>query len=128
MEFRDQRSQKSMIGVDDSELSVIVEAFESLYYEKQNQKPNRRRSAGGGRKGALPTSRDKVVFCLYYLKRYPTFDELGNRFGLARSSAFESLQNHLPLLKAALDKLGVLPPDSFQKPSDLADHLEKKDN
>lgn len=117
-----------MIGVNDDELSTLVESFDSIYLEKHSQKVNRRRSVGGGRKGALPTSRDKVVFCLYYLKRYPTFDELGNRFGMARSSAFESLQNHLPLVKAALDKLGVLPPDSFQKPSDLADYLEKKDN
>jgi hypothetical protein len=128
LEFRDKRSQMAMIGVDDSELSELVEAFNQLYLEKQSQKPNRRRSSGGGRKGALPTGRDKVIFCLYYLKRYPTFDELGNRFGMARSSAFESLQNHLPLMKAALDKLGVLPPDSFQKPSDLANHLEKKSN
>ena len=127
MEFRDKRSQQAMIGVEDSELSQLVEVFEALYKESHGQKPNRRRSVGGGRKGALPTSRDKVVFCLYYLKRYPTFDELGNRFGLARSSAFESLQNHLPLVKAALDKLGVLPPDSFQKPSDLTSHLEKKE-
>lgn len=128
MEFRDKRSQLALIGVDDVELSQLVEAFEEIYLEKHRQKPNRRRSAGGGRKGALPTGRDKVIFCLYYLKRYPTFDELGNRFGMARSSAFESLQNHLPLVKASLDKLGVLPPDSFQKPSDLSTHLEKKDN
>lgn len=126
MEFRDKRSQMAMIGVTDTELQQLVLEFEALYLEKRIQKPQRRRVVGGGRKGALPTGRDKVIFCLYYLKRYPTFDELGNRFGMARSSAFESLQNHLPLVKAALDRLGVLPPDSFQSPSQMADYLEKK--
>lgn len=127
MDFRDKRSQMAMIGLDEVELAQIVPVFERLHLEKQSLRPNRRRLAGGGRKGALPTARDKVIFCLFYLKRYPTFDELGNRFNLARSSAFEALQNHLPLLRAALAELGVLPPDSFQTPTEMADYLEKKE-
>lgn len=35
---------------------------------------------GGGRKGKLPSMRDKLLFLLYYLKVYPTFDVMGVQF------------------------------------------------
>lgn len=84
MEFRDKRTQQALIGLEEAELSQIVVVFDLLYKNKQSLKANRRRLVGAGRKGALPTSRDKVIFCLFYLKHYPTFDLLGQQFKMAR--------------------------------------------
>jgi len=71
-----------------------------------------RSRAGGGRKGVLASSEQKLSFILFYLKAYPTFDVLGATFGLPRSKACE----HAPRLAKALEHclrtlgvLGVLP-------------------
>ena len=49
----------------------------------------RQRRAGGGRKGLLVSPEQKLLFLLFYLKTYPTFDVLGATFGLSRSKACE---------------------------------------
>ncbi len=86
----------------------------------------RRRSIGGGRKGSLPTIRDKVVFCLFYLKNYPTFDVLGNLFSLSRSSAHEALHKWLPVMEKSLKELNLLPPSSCSGVEDMRLYFEKK--
>ena len=88
MTFRGNREQKSTIGVDELELTQLETAFSNTLLQQRLSSPHRR-SIGGGRKGSLPTVRDKVIFCLFYLKNYPTFDVLGNLFSLSRSSAHE---------------------------------------
>lgn len=125
MTFRDLREQQSLIGVNDTELGKIVSIFSDLILAKAISF-DRKRAIGGGRKGSLPTTRDKVVFCLFYLKTYPTFDVLGNLFNLSRSSAHEALHKWLPLLQASLEKMDVLPTSVFSSPEEMASYFEKK--
>jgi hypothetical protein len=74
----------------------------------------RRRKPGGGQKGKLPTEHDKLVFLLYYLKVYPTFDVLGTQFGLSRSKACENFHGLFPVLCQALQNLNVMPHREFK--------------
>ena len=57
---------------------------------------------------------DKLVFMLYYLKLYPTFDVLGTQRGLSRPKACENVHSLLPILYKALQNLGVMPHREFK--------------
>ena len=65
MTFRDDREQRSTIGVDEQELTQLETAFSNTLLQQRLSSP-RRRSIGAGRKGSLPTVRDKVIFCPHY--------------------------------------------------------------
>ncbi len=125
MTFRDEREQRSTIGVNEIELTKIEQIFSDLIFENGKSK-ERKRAVGGGRKGSLPSTRDKVIFCLYYMKNYPTFDVLGNRFGLSRSSAHEALYKWLPFTENTLKQLDVLPQSLFSSPEEMTGYFEKK--
>jgi predicted DNA-binding protein YlxM (UPF0122 family) len=125
MTFRDDREQKSMIGVDCMELKKIEESFSEVL-TKERSTSKRQRAIGGGRKGSLITSQDKVIFCLYYLKNYPTFDVLGNLFHLSRSSAHEALHKWIPILKKSLENLDVMPQSLFENAEQMHAYFEKK--
>lgn len=125
MIFRDEREQRSTIGVNEPELIKIASVFSELIFEKSKNK-SRKRGVGGGRKGSLPTTRDKVIFCLYYLKNYPTFDVLGNLFRLSRSSAHEALHKWLPVMELTLKQLDALPNALFSSPEEMKIYFEKK--
>jgi hypothetical protein len=57
----------------------------------------------------LATRADKLLFVLVYLKTYPLQVVLGKLFGLSISQANYWLHHLLPILRRALDDLGVLP-------------------
>ena len=109
IDIRDERQLKAFIGLSFEHLTQREEAFSNVYearkeqaYEERKAKGERHRAPGGGKKGQLRTIRDKVVFLLYYLKVYPTFDVLGAQFGLSRSKACENVHKLAPILHQAL--------------------------
>ena len=80
----------------------------------------RERKAGGGRKGALSSLEQKLLFALVYQKSYPVQSIMGELFGMGQSQANEWLHILLPILKQALDDLGYEPerdPKSSRKAS-----------
>lgn len=79
----------------------------------------RKRAAGGGRKGQLSTTAQKLLFSLVYQKTYPLQALLGEVFGLSQSRANRWIHRLLPILQQALDELDVLPP---RVPSKFAPH------
>ncbi|WP_166648015.1 transposase family protein [Hymenobacter sp. UV11] len=72
------------------------------------QRP-RQRKTGAGRKGVLASPQQKLLFSLYYLKTYPTFDVLAATFGLSRSKACENAHRLAKALERTLQAKGVLP-------------------
>jgi len=67
----------------------------------------------------------KLLFSLVYMKTYPLQALLGAMFGLSQSRANRWLQRLLPIVKQALDALGVLPsrePEHFAEQE--RDHQE----
>ena len=95
-----------------SEVLSLAPTFESCLVQRKYQvRPKELwlRKLGGGQKGALPTSLDKLVFILMYLKIYPTFDVLAFSTNRHRSKAHRSVVQLLPVLELALGRRLVLP-------------------
>lgn len=120
-EIRDERQMRALTGVSTEKLLILEAAFAlALDDEKEKSyreglaKGERQRKPGGGQKGKLPNAHEKLVFLLYYMKVYPTFDVLGAQFGMNRSKACENLHGLLPILYKALENLGVMPYREFK--------------
>lgn len=120
-EIRDDRQMRALTGVSTEKLEVLEAAFAQAFtaekekiYQKQVQEGKRQRKPGAGQKGKLRTIRQKLIFVLYYLKVYPTFDVLGAQFGMARSKACENLHFLYPILGQALVSLDVFPHRKFE--------------
>ena len=106
---KDPRLCKALTGLSHQEFSDLVPVFEKALFELRMQKPKRKRKAGGGRLGKLPTIEAKLFFILFYLKTYPTFDVLGFLTDRERSHCCESVRFLSKALKKALGRELVLP-------------------
>jgi len=120
LEIRNERQLKGLTGVNQTQLNQIERTFAQVYQEDKQRAyeiavaaGERERAPGGGRKPKLLTNHAKVIFVLYYLKNYPTFDVLGSHFGLAASKAHDNLKALLPILYESLVRLGVMPQREF---------------
>jgi len=96
------------------EFTEILPAFEQTYlkvYPASQTKPgkHRDRKAGAGRKSHLDRMEQKLLFALVYQKSYPLQSVQGELFGMSQGRANEWIHRLLPILKQALEELGVLP-------------------
>lgn len=130
LQIRDDRHMRSLTGVSLSQFEILLEVFTMNYIQRQWQAyqeglitGTRQRQPGGGRKGALPSMREKLLFLLYYFKVYPTFDVLGTQFNMARSKAHENLYKLVPVLYQTLVHLEVMPHREFATPDELLQAL-----
>ena len=100
-------------------LPAFARAYERLYPPGRTMTGRpRRRSAGAGRKAVLAGPEQKLLFLLVYLKTYPLHAALAELFGLSLSRVNSWLHRLLPVLREALDDLGVLPerdPQAFAR-------------
>lgn len=104
----------AMTGLTLAEFRDLLPAFETAYDrtyppDRTATGQPRQRWPGAGRRGALARSEDRLLFLLVYLKTYPLQVVLGQLFGLSTSRANFWLHHLLPVLRSALDGLGVLP-------------------
>lgn len=83
-------------------------------YEQAVLAGRRTRKPGGGRHGKLTTATSKVLLVLVDCKLYPTYDDLGSRFGMSKFAAFSNLNTYFPLVAETLARLGVLPHRTFK--------------
>ncbi len=109
--LRTERLCRAVTGMTPAEVTALVPTFESsLIQDKYQRRPKVLwlRQIGAGRKGALPTTLDQLVFVLMYLKVYPTFDVLSFVVGHHRSRSHAAVIRLLPVLELALGrKLGL---------------------
>jgi Helix-turn-helix of DDE superfamily endonuclease/DDE superfamily endonuclease len=118
---KDRRQLLALTGLTPKEFVALHETFCVAYAtvyrgDKTAEGCVRKRQSGGGRKGQLGTTEQKLLFSLVYLKTYPLQALLGEMFGLSQSRANRWLQRLLPIVKQALEGLGVLPsrePEQF---------------
>jgi len=104
----------SLTGLTPSEFDLLLPAFEHccecLYpVDRTAAGRPRQRFPGGGRTGALHEPGQKLLFLLVYLKTYPLQVLMAELFGLSRPRVNYWLRRLLPVLRDALDQLGVLP-------------------
>jgi DDE superfamily endonuclease/Helix-turn-helix of DDE superfamily endonuclease len=100
---------------------LTVAAFETLLadferadhddrQQRDQQRPTpRQRRPGGGAKGALPTSADKLVFLLFSFRQYPTQETLAFRFGFSQGQACQWIHRLTPIVNRALGSELQLP-------------------
>lgn len=113
----------SLTSLTPEEFADLLPAFQRAYLKKYPVSKTktgkaRRRKVGAGRKGALASIEQKLLFALVYQKSYPLQSVMGGLFGIGQSQANEWIHDLLPILKQALDDLGFLPerdPQKFQK-------------
>jgi hypothetical protein len=104
----------ALTGLTPKEFQYVLPAFERAYARhypntKTLAGTTRQRKAGSGRKGALNSSEQKLLFALVYLKTYPLQVVLGEMFDLSQPRANEWIHRLLPVLQQALQDLGVRP-------------------
>jgi hypothetical protein len=113
----------SLTSLTPEEFEYILPAFEKVYQHvypdgKTKTGQKRERRSGAGRKGALASIEQKLLFALVYQKSYPVQSIMGELFGMGQSQANEWIHTLLPILKQALDDLGYEPerdPKQFKK-------------
>ena len=132
--LRDDRQLRSVTGLGRSAFEKLLHEFSICLkeYPRENRtkKPRnrRQRKPGGGRKSALGPPENQLVFILFYLKNYPTYDVLAFMFNVSRGCAFGSIQRLLPLLKHAQEQLKVLPKRTTHPPQELQQLIEEVDH
>lgn len=128
--IRSSNQMRQILGVSEKYFQIILNRFSILVVESEHDafysNHKRKRKIGGGRKSKLPTDADKLAFCLYYLKNYPIFSVLANRFDMSASRAHDNLKRYLPFLHLSLVELGVEPVREFENNQALSDYLKKK--
>jgi hypothetical protein len=104
----------ALTGLTNAEFGKLLPTFQGAYarahpMDRTATGQPRQRGPGAGRHSALWDDADKLLFVLVYLKTYPLQVVLGKLFGISTSQANYWLHHLLPIVRSALDDLGVLP-------------------
>jgi hypothetical protein len=104
----------SLTSLTPEEFADLLPAFAGAYDKRYPASKtlagkSRSRKPGAGRKGSLEKIEQKLLFILVYQKSYPLQSVMGELFGISQGRANEWIHRLLPILKQALDDLGVLP-------------------
>ena len=132
--LNDDRQLRSLTGLGRDEFEKLLNEFTACMKEnqlknyKRKPKKNRQRKPGGGRKSALGSPEHQLLFILFYLKNYPTYDVLAFTFNMSLGCAFESVQRLLPVLKQTQKNLKVLPKRTTDDPKELLQLIENADH
>src|SRR5437763_15631511 len=110
----DRRQFLALTGLTLSEVqrlrTAFPRAYQQLYPANQTAEGQpRQRSVGGGCKGRLEQPEDKLLFLLVYLKTYPLQAVMSELFDRSQPRVNYWIHRLLPVLRSALDDLGVLP-------------------
>jgi hypothetical protein len=108
------RKLVSLTSLTPEEFEYLLPTFEQAYRRtfpdsKTKTGQNRERKLGGGRKGALASIEQKLLFALVYQKSYLVQSIMGELFGISQPQANAWIHRLLPVLKQALDDLGYVP-------------------
>jgi hypothetical protein len=94
----------ALTGLTRAEFTDLLVAF-----NKVSQSSRLQLQQTGGRKVALHSNGDRLLFILVYLKTYPWPEITGELFGMEMAQVNECAQRLLPVVCDALDELGAMP-------------------
>jgi len=133
MKIRSNNQMRTVLAVSLQRFEVTETEFEKVFttyhlefYFQAMEDGFSTRISGGGRKPILQTAREKLSFCLYYLKAYPKFEDLANRFDMSIAAAHNNIHRLLPLLQQTLQNLGVMPAREFSGDEEMRAFLKKR--
>ena len=98
------KETRRLIGLEYEQLQQLIENAEQLNYEKQalrESKKIRIIAGGGGRKPKLSV-KEQIILTLVYLRQMTTFQFLGIQFGVSESTANDTFNYWLPILRELL--------------------------
>ena len=111
--LKNDRLMRALTGLNAREFTNLLPDFEkqwTTFRQKQYDSTlHRERKPGGGRKGFVKTTPEKLFFILFYYKCYPTYDVLSFLYDCNRSNACRRQQRMSTLLEATLKRKLVLP-------------------
>lgn len=116
-------------GLRNEEFESLLPTFEKCYQASLPNKPKpfkkkTQRASGGGRKSALKSMSDKLLFILVYQKTFQLQTMHGLQFGLSQGRANYWIHRLLPILQAALAVMGMKPEREGQQVADLIEASE----
>jgi len=107
------RLLRAMTSLDRAEFEELLKPFQAAWEayveETSSSNQNRQRQPGGGRKPALCTIADKLLFILYYFKAYPLQEVLAFEFGMTQGQACYWVHTLSEVLERALASMEQLP-------------------
>jgi Helix-turn-helix of DDE superfamily endonuclease/DDE superfamily endonuclease len=97
-----------------AEFEQLLPAYQTAYERRYPghltlEGKARQRQPGGGSKGVLDQTEDRLLFILIYLKTNPLQTMHGLQFGLSQPQANYWIHHLLPVVQAALQELGMAP-------------------
>lgn len=98
------KETKRLIGLEYEQLQQLIQNAERLHQEKQElleSKKVRIIASGGGRKPKL-SIKEEIILTLVYLRHLTTFQLLGIQFGVSESTANDTFNSWLPILRELL--------------------------
>lgn len=111
----------SLLRTEFEELLIPFQAAWEAYVTAHSlPEPDRQRQVGGGRKPALCTTADKLLFILFYVKTYPLQEIIAFSFGMSQGQACYWIHVLSAVLRQALAALEQLPE---RDPAQLAANL-----
>ena len=124
----------SLTGHTPEEFSALVPYFSKRFLEfvetkTLDGKPRKKRKSTPYKNSRLPSSEDKLLFILIYLRKAMTQDVLSELFGMTQSIANKWIHLLFPLLDQALADLRELPARETQSaivdaPADTSDNTQ----
>jgi len=115
----DERQLKALTGLSIEQFSTLLPIFNMFIVEEKENNKKDKIKPNNGNVGKLEPSKDKLIFFLYYLKCYPTFDQLGFNFDMNRSCAHTWLYKIFPVFTKTLSYLDILPKTEFETPEEM---------
>lgn len=110
------------VGIPLDQFLIVRDKIVAGILAEQDAQPMKKR----GKKPVILTVEDKLLFTLTYLRHYPTFEQLGDQFGICESYAHKVYQQyldrlvkvcHVPGKKALLDQgIGAILVDVTEQP------------
>lgn len=116
---------QQLTGLTVGAFEALLPAFERAYDDERQQRDRQRptprqRRPGGGAKGVLRTSADKLLFVLFYFRQYPTQETLAFLFGFSQGQACQWIHRLTPIVNRAL---GAALHRPARKPAELQEIL-----
>jgi hypothetical protein len=99
--LRNDKQWKASTGMSQAQFERLYVEFSKLYFPKKGNPYTPQN------KPALADGREALFFVLHHLKAYPTMLNMSLYFGISEASVSNYLKEIKPILKTALQKLGV---------------------
>lgn len=116
-------------GLRNEEFEALLPTFEKCYQASLPEKPKpskkkKQRASGGGRKSALKSMSDKLLFILVYQKTFGLQVMHALQFGLSQGRANYWIHRLLPILQQTMAEMGMKPEREGKQVADLIEARE----